>query len=382
MGNAFSLGKLFGIQFRLHYTWFVIFVLVVVMLSWQYFPAFYPGWTRLIYWVIGIATGLLFFASVVAHELAHSVVAKAYGIPVKSITLFIFGGAAQIAREAARAGDELKMAAAGPACSLAIGGLFFLIQMLLSGINEPIVAMAYCLAQVNVVLAVFNLIPGFPLDGGRVFRSILWRATGNYMRSTRIATRVGQGVGYSFILGGILVALSDTFGLDWFGGLYWFSGLWLVFIGWFLANAASFSYRQVQQREALHGFTASTVMTYDWLVVPADITVGRLVQGYVFSIGRRFFLVGGEDNLEGIVTLGNIKSVSRQNWDVTQVKEVMTPIDKLKVAYPDQDVLSILEQMDENNINQMPVVSGGRVIGLIARENLIRFLRTHSELRV
>ena len=297
MGNAFNLGKLFGIQFRLHYTWFIIFVLVVVMLSWQYFPAFYPGWTQLIYWVIGVATGLLFFASVVAHELAHSVVAKAYGIPVKSITLFIFGGAAQIAREAARAGDELKMAAAGPACSLAIGGLFFLLHMLLTGISEPIVAMAYWLAQVNVVLAVFNLIPGFPLDGGRVFRSILWRATGNYMRSTRIATRVGQGVGYSFVLGGILIASP----LQLFG-LHWSSGLWLVFIGWFLANAALYSYRQAQQREALHGFTASTVMTSDWLVVPSDITVNHLVQGYIFSTGHRFVLVGDENNLEGIVT--------------------------------------------------------------------------------
>ena len=171
MGSAFNLGRIFGIQFRLHYTWFIIFLLITSSLSWQIFPALYPGWTGLTYWIIGIVTSLLFFASVVAHELAHSLVARINGIPVKSITLFIFGGMAQITREAARPGDELKMAAAGPACSLVIGGLFALIWFLTRGVIEPIAALAFWLAQINVVLAVFNLIPGFPLDGGRVFRS-------------------------------------------------------------------------------------------------------------------------------------------------------------------------------------------------------------------
>ena len=371
MGSAFSLGKVFGIQFRLHYTWFIVFILVNVSLSWYYFPVYYPDWTRLAYWVIGIVSSLLFFASVVAHELAHSSVARINGIPVKSITLFIFGGIAQITREATRANAELKMAAAGPACSLVLGGLFGLLWLLSQGISEPIVAMTLWLAQVNVILAVFNLIPGFPLDGGRVFRSILWRVTGNYKLSTRIATQVGQGVGYLFILGGI----SIMFLLH-----EWFSGLWLVFIGWFLRNIASSSYHQAQWREALRGISASQVMTPDCPAIPSDVTINRLVQEYVFTSGCYFFLVTDEDGVKGILTLDNIKAVSRQNWDVTQVKEIMTPIDKVKVAHPNQDALSILEQMDENNINQMPVVSEGRVIGLIARDNLIRFLRTRSEL--
>ncbi len=374
MGNAFNLGKVFGIQFRLHYTWFIIFMLVTVSLSWQIFPSAYPHWPQLLYWVMGTITSLLLFASVVAHELAHSLVARINGIPVKSITLFIFGGIAQITREATRPGAEFKMAAAGPACSIVIGGLFFSLQILTLGISEPIAAMAFWLARINLMLAAFNLIPGFPLDGGRVFRSLLWHFTGNYKLSTRIATQVGRGVGYLFILGGISIMFLLPH--------QWFSGLWLAFIGWFLGNAASASYRQAQWRAALHGFSASQVMTPDCPEVPSNTTVNQLVQGYVFTSGRRFFLVADEGGLKGIVTLHNVKSVSRQNWDVTQVKEIMTSVDKVKVAHPNQDALSILEQMDECDINQMPVVSEGRVIGLIARDNLISFLRTRSELRI
>jgi len=371
MGSAFNLGKIFGIRFRLHYTWFIIFVLITVSLSWQYFPFVYPGWNLWTYWLTGIFTSLLFFSSVVAHELAHSLVGRANGIPVKSITLFIFGGVAHMTREAARHGAELKMAAAGPASSLVIGGLFFLLHLLMRGISEPVMAMAFWLAQVNVILAVFNLIPGFPLDGGRVFRSLLWRFSGDYKRSTRIATRVGRGVGYLFILAGILIIFLTQ---------QWFSGLWLAFIGWFLENTASASYRQSQWQGALQGVTASQVMTSDCPVVPSPITISQLVQEYIFIGGQRCFLIADEGELKGILTLQNIKSVAQPNWEVTRVKDIMTPMEKLKVARPDQDALSVLEQMDESNINQMPVVREGRVIGLIARDNLIRFLRTRSEL--
>ena len=374
MGSAFNLGRIFDIQFRLHYTWFIIFLLITFSLSWQVFPALYPGWTVLTYWIIGIVTSLLFFASVVAHELAHSLVARFYGIPVKGITLFIFGGVAQMAREAARPGVELKMAAAGPACSLVIGGLFALLWLSTQGVIEPIAALAFWLAQINVVLAVFNLIPGFPLDGGRVFRSLLWRFTGNYRRSTQIAVRVGQGVGYLFILLGILVILLRPFGLG------WFSGLWLAFIGWFLENAASSSYRQVKWRDTLHGFSASQVMTSVYPTVSPNITVRELVQGYILTGGHHLFMVADEGRLVGILTLDDIKSVSQPSWEATQVREIMTPVDKLKVVHPDQDALSLLEQMEADDINQMPVVSGDRVIGLVTRDNLIRFLRIRSEL--
>jgi Zn-dependent protease len=369
MGRAFNIGRLFGIQVRLHYTWFIIFTMVTILLV-------YPDWSQWLSWVMGIATSLLFFASVLAHELAHSLVGRANGIPIRSITLFIFGGVAHMTREATRAGAELKMAAAGPACSLVIGGLFGLVWFLTRETLQPVATMALWLAMVNAILAVFNLIPGFPLDGGRVFRSILWRATGNYGRSTRIATWVGRGVAYLFILSGIIIIFLRPFGLS------WFDGIWLAFIGWFLDNAASTSYRQEQWREALQGFTAADVMTTDYPVIPSNITVGELVQYHVFPSGRRFFLVADEGRLQGMVTLNNIKSTPQQEWGVTQVREIMTPADKLQVAYPAQDALSVMGQMGESDINQIPVVSEGRVVGLVARDSLIRFLRTRSELRV
>jgi len=376
MGSAFNLGKAFDIQFRLHYTWFIVFILISVSLSRYYFPIYNPDWTPLIYWITGIISTLLFFASVVAHELAHSLVARINGIPVKSITLFIFGGIAQITREARKASAELKMAAAGPACSLALGGLFGLLWLISRGISEPVGAMALWLAQVNVILAIFNLIPGFPLDGGRVFRSTLWRFTGNYQLSTRIATRVGQGIGYLFIVGGILIMflLSD-----------WLSGLWLVFIGLFLQNTASSSYKQAKKHEALSRIIATQVMIPDCPLVSLNVTINQLVQEYVFTSGCQFFLLADEGEIKGILTLNNIKTVPHQDWDTTQVKEVMTSIDKIdkiKAVPPNQDALSILQEMDENDINQIPVISEGSVIGLITRDRLIRLLHTPSELGV
>ena len=369
MGSAFNLGKVFGIQLRLHYTWFIIFVLVTVSLAWQVFPSFYPGWSQSLYWAIGIVTSLLFFASVIAHELAHSLVARVKGVPVKSITLFVFGGVAQITKEAAKPGDELRIAAAGPICSVAIAGLCYLLSVLMQGISAPVVAMAYWLAQVNLLLAVFNLIPGFPLDGGRMFRSALWRFTGNYQRSTRIATRVGRGVGYTFIGGGIVLM---------FVFQQWLGGMWLAFIGWFLENAASTSYKQSELREALRRLTATQVMTTDCPVVTSDATVNQIVRHYISSGGCALFLVADEGGLSGTLTLHNLKSIPQQKWDTTRAREVMTPVDTVKVAQSDQDALSILMDMEEGNINQMPVVSGGRVIGLVTRDNLVKLLHSRS----
>jgi len=365
MGGAFNLGKLFGIQVRIHFTWFIIFALVTVTLSWQVFPGMYPGWEQSLYWVMGVASSLLFFASVIAHEFAHSLVAMRKGVPVKSITLFVFGGVAQITKEAAKASDELKIAAAGPVCSVAIGGLFFLLSVVVRSISAPVAVMAFWLAQINVVLAVFNMIPGFPLDGGRIFRSTLWRFTGSYQHSTRIATQVGKGVAYSFMgVGGVVVFLFDQ----------WLSGMWLVFIGFFLLNAASTAYRQQQWRDSLRGVTAVQVMTTGYPVVSPETTVGQLIRDYILAGGYRFFLVVDEGRLQGILTLSEIRSVSQQAWESTQAGEIMTPVDRLKAAQPDQDVLSILGEMDEGNIDQMPVVSEGRVIGVIARDSLARFL--------
>jgi Zn-dependent protease/predicted transcriptional regulator len=374
MGGAINLGKIFGIQLRLHYSWFLIFALLTVALV-------APNWYFPFAWAVGIATCLLFFASVVAHELAHSLVGRANDIPVTSITLFIFGGMAMMTREASRPKAELKMAAAGPICSAVIGGIFLLIWHFNPGMPQLVEQMVLWLMIMNFALAVFNLIPGFPLDGGRLFRAAIWRRSGDFRRSTRIATRVGQGVGYFFIGAGIsIVVLSSVPSVSPPFDLNWFSGLWLVFIGWFLQNAAQASYRQTEQREALRRFTAAQVMTSSYPTIPPDITLSRLVEEHIFPTGYRLFMVAGEGGFEGILTLDNIKAVSRQDWGVTRVKDIMTPRDQLVVAQASENALSILERMNEGGINQILVVSEGRVIGLVTRDSLMAFLRVHAEL--
>jgi predicted transcriptional regulator len=288
---------------------------------------------------------------------------------------------AQMTKEVTKASAELKMAAAGPACSLAIGGLFGLIWLLTKGAASSVAEMASWLAIINVALAVFNMIPGFPLDGGRVFRALMWRFSGNYKRSTQIATWLGRGVAYAFILGGFLIILLSLFGRSLFG-LSWFDGIWIAFIGWFLDNAASTSYRQAQWREALRGLAVSQMMTADYAVVPPNITVSQLVQEYVLARGHHLFLVSDESKFKGLLTLQNIKSIPQSNWGTTTVEKIMVPVDKLKVARPQQDALSVVEQMEENDINQMPIADGGRVIGLITRDSLLRFLRARTALRI
>ncbi len=366
MGGSFNLGRIFGIQVRLHYSWFVIFLLVTVTLV-------YPDWWQWLSWVMAIITSILFFTSVLAHELAHSLVGRVNGIPIKSITLFIFGGMAQMTKEATKASAELKMAVAGPACSLVIGGFFGLIWFLIKDTPGPVAVMAGWLAIINVALAAFNLIPGFPLDGGRVFRASMWYFSGNYQRSTQFATRVGQGIGYAFIAGGL--AIMFLFG-------DWLSGLWLAFIGWFLQGTASMSYRQAQWREALHGLTASQMMTTDYITVPSGTTVNQLVHEHVLPKGHHLFLVTEGERLKGMLTLQNIKSVPQTKWDTMPVESIMVPAERLKAASPDQDGLSVVEQMDEKGLNQMPVASEGRIIGVVTRDNLLRFLRTRTELGI
>jgi len=372
MGGAVNIGKLFGIQLKLHFSWFIIFTLLT-------FALVTPNWDSGPAWGIGVLTSLLFFASVLAHELAHSLVGRANGIPVSSITLFIFGGISTMIKEASRPNADLKMAAAGPICSAVIGGICLANWSLNLGIPPPVARMALWLAIMNFALATFNLIPGFPLDGGRIFRSVLWRSTGDFTRATRIATRVGQGVGYAFIGGGIAIAVLYPLGLSPFG-LNWFSGLWIAFIGWFLQNAAKTAYRQTEWREILRKFTAAQVMATNTPLVPPETTIQQLVTEYVFPRGQRLFLVASGGDFKGTLAINDIKAVSRPQWDTIQVREVMTPLDKLAPVSPDQDALSVLEQMTERNLNQLPVVSDGRVIGLISRDDLVRFLRTHAEL--
>lgn len=371
MGSSWKIGQVFGIPIRMHYTWIIIFVLITVSLI-TYVPGSteYPLVDRIFF---GVVTSLLFFISIIIHELFHSIVAVKNGIPVKDITLFVFGGVSQITKEAGRPGTELVMAIMGPVSSYALAGIFFGLASVIMAVGYDLASVfAGWLAYINLALGTFNLIPGFPLDGGRVLRSIIWMVSGNYARATRVATTVGRVVAYLFIFGGIVVLFTQD----------WFAGLWLAFIGWFLESAASSSQRQAALKEALRGYKARDVMTSECVSIPPDVSVSQLVHDHILPTGRRCVFVLDQGNLQGVVSLSDIKMASKETWDRTRVADIMTPVSKLKWVSPDEPALNLFERMDEHDVNQLPVVENGRVIGMIARDNVIRFLRTKAELGI
>jgi Zn-dependent protease/CBS domain-containing protein len=371
MRGNISLGRVFGIPLRLHYTWFIIFALVTYSLV--FYPLVGPPYPPIEQRIIlGILTSLLFFASIITHELAHSILAIRNNIPVKEITLFVFGGVSQITKEATHPRAELSIAIVGPLTSLALAGVFYGLYLLLAGAQQILAAsLMQWLAWINVLLAVFNLIPGFPLDGGRIFRALVWHRNHDYHRATRIATNVGQGIAYAFIAGGIALIIFFT--------RYWFDGIWLIFIGWFLSNAARASYQQVLLRDSLTGITVRQVTDYNCPLIPPHMNLMELVQQHILPAGRSCFLVSLGVELEGMVTLQQIKKVPRSRWATTTVQDVMTPASKIKVAYANQDILSVFQEMNGENANHTPVIEDGKVIGVINREDIARFLRTRAE---
>lgn len=366
MRASIKLGKIFGIPLQLHYTWFIIFTLVTISLVF-YFSSDYPVIERIAF---GILTSILFFASIIIHELAHSVLAIRNGIPVKKITLFVFGGISHITKEATHPKAELLIAVVGPLASLVMGGIFYGLSILLTQAQQILIAHSMqWLAIINVILALFNLIPGFPLDGGRVFRAIIWRKTGNYHQATHIATKVGQGIAYAFMIGGLAFIFVTHI---------WLNGLWLIFIGWFLRDAARASYQQALLCDSLSGVTVHHVTNYGCPLIPPELSLRELAQNYILPTGRSSFPVAREAILEGIVTLHDIKKVPQTRWDATTVRDIMTPANKLKTAHPNQDILSLLQQME--GVDHIPVVERGKVIGIVNREDLNRFLRIRTTL--
>jgi Zn-dependent protease/predicted transcriptional regulator len=367
--GGISIGKAFGIPLRLHYSWFIIFALITWSLAYNFMHA-YPHWSLVNSIVVGVITSLLFFGSVLAHELSHSIVAKAAGIPIQSINLFIFGGVSQLVEEPKEPQVEFRMALAGPLASLVLGGIFLAIWHWLGDMPEFIKAMCFWLGLINIALAAFNLVPGFPLDGGRVLRSLLWWQSQDLRRATRIASNIGRGIGYLLIFIGIaLIFFSD-----------WISGLWLAFIGWFLSNAAASSYRQLALQDILKGHHVSELMIRDCPTVPPQVTIQQLVNEQILTSGRRCFPVVQNDRILGLITMHDIKRAPRKQWPAKTAGEVMTPFAKLKSVRPDEDLITVLKILTEQNINQLLVVEEGKIVGIIARDQLLSFISIRSEL--
>ncbi|MFN3974577.1 MAG: site-2 protease family protein [Dehalococcoidia bacterium] len=376
MGGV-RIGRIFGIPVEIHISWLIIFFLVVASLAQVFgvrvlFGVRLPYWSWAERWTLAVVTTALFFGSVLAHELAHSIVALRRGIPVKGITLFVFGGVSQIAREAATPGVELVMAAIGPLVSLALGGIFLGLAILFAQVQKHLFAITSYLAFANFLLGVFNLVPGFPLDGGRMLRAVLWGITRNYQRATSIAAGVGQGIGVVFILGGILQAL--------FVPAAFLSGIWLALIGWFLQGAAASSYRQLRLREGLRGFTARDLMAPECPRVAPEVSVQSVVDEYLLGRGVRCLLVSDDQRTYGLVTVHQVRQVPKERWAFTAIREAMAPMERLVAVHPQEDAYRVLEVLDEAGVNQVPVVQDGRVVGLITREHILHFLRVREEL--
>jgi Zn-dependent protease len=363
------LGRILGIQIGLDYSWFVIFALLTWILASSYFPAGFKDWPQWLYWLMGAAATIMLFVSVLLHELGHSVVAKWHKVPVPSITLFLFGGVSQIGAEPPSANAEFLIAAAGPLVSLILAILFYLVQPLVAGI-EPLLGLAKYLAYVNLGLALFNLIPGYPLDGGRVFRAIVWGITGNMRRSTVIAANTGRLFAFLFIFAGVWQMISGNFT----------GGLWIAFIGWFLDNAASAQVQQVTVQGLLTGHTVSQAMSTHCANVSTDMTLQDLVDEHVLGSGQHCFLVKRGDNDVGLMTLQRIKEVPRAEWATTKVGQVMLPLDRSEGLDRNTELWTALQKLDRDGVNQLPVTRDQQVIGMLSREDVISFLRTMREL--
>jgi Zn-dependent protease/predicted transcriptional regulator len=368
--GGIPIGKAFGISLRLHYSWFFVFILVTWVLVTGYFPVNFPDWSLGISILAGVITSLLFFASVLVHELMHSIVSIKQGVPVNAITLFIFGGVSEISEEPKKPVDEFRMTMAGPLSSLILGMIFLAIWYWWNDSPEMIKAISFWLGWINVFLAGFNLIPGFPLDGGRVLRSIIWWRTGNLLKATKIASYVGRGVGYLFILGGIYMVFTGD----------WGNGLWLVLIGWFLQSAAKGSYQQTALQEILKGHRAIEIISRDCVSITPNISIEELVNYHMLGQGRRCVMVNENDRVIGLLALQDIKKIPRERWAMTTAREAMVPASKLKTISSDTELNMVLKIIISENISQIPVEENGEIIGIIARENIFAFINLRSQL--
>jgi len=371
---SFRIARILGIPIYLDASWLLIFGLITYDLSKIVFPGMNLNWTQTQYWSAGFLTSLFFFGSVLFHELAHSVVAKYYKIPVHSITLFIFGGIARIGREPSKPIQEFNIAAAGPLASFFLAGAFGA-MMLAFRANPKIVEPAEILGRSNFFLAVFNLVPGFPLDGGRIFRAMIWGITKNFSRATMVAGSSGKVVAYAMMgVGGYQAFFKND----------WVSGLWLGLIGWYLLTAAQQSITQMTIRDALAGLHASDVMSHEVPTINGNMTLDEY-GAEVLRTGRRCHLVLSGDRLVGMMNVHTLNAVPRSEWANNSVQAAMIPRDKIQWTSPDEPLLRLLERLLTADINQMPVVRGAadeapQIVGIVTRDSILRVMQTHSEL--
>ncbi len=359
--TTIRVARLSGIDIEIHFSWLIVLGLVSWTLADGVFPHQYDNWSTAAYWVAGVSAAVLLFATVLIHELAHAFVAIRRGLPVPRITLFIFGGVSHLERQPDTARAEFAIAAAGPATSLIIAAITGVLAVTVGALNEKAEGILGYLAAVNLLLGIFNLLPGFPLDGGRVLRSILWSRTHSFRRATNIATGVGEivayglmGVGFVFILNGFL-----------------FNGIWFGFIGWFLLAAARAESSQLQLDTILRPLRAEHLMHTDFPSVTPGVPVQEVVDRYVLEKGERAVMVANGGAVMGILTVTDIQRLPRADWPATPAQRIMTPREKVVTVAANTPALDVLQLLGERRLNQVPVLADGRMVGLITRRELL-----------
>jgi Zn-dependent protease len=373
--QGIRIGRVLGIPIYIDLSWLIIFGLITYLIS-SRFAQLNPQWTMTELWIMGAATSVLFFGSVLFHELAHSLVAQRYQIRVLSITLFLFGGLARIGREPSKAIQEFNIAIAGPVASAFLFGVF-LLPTLYFPETRMIGAVSTYLWQTNLALALFNMLPGFPLDGGRIFRALVWGLTKDFVRATRVAGASGKLIAYGMIVLGLWFAFSDH------GNGRW-GGIWLAVIGWFLLNAAQASVAQVTIRQTLTGLCASDVMSHEVPAIPANLSLDEY-SNEVLRTGRRVHIVTMDQRLVGMMNVAALNTVPREDWNMNSVQAVMVPRERILWAAPDEPLPSLLDRLVAADVNQMPVVSQSEdglanIVGMVTREAILRVIQARSEL--
>ena len=364
--GGYRLGRLAGIDIVIHWSWLLIFALLAWSLAEGLFRRDYPQWTTAQIWLAGGATSLLLFGSVLLHEFAHALMARRQGIPVSSITLFIFGGVSSLTEEPKRPGQEFLIAVVGPLTSLVLAGVFGLVGLALRGTGAG--SASLYLAFINALLAVFNLLPGFPLDGGRLLRAASWARSGNMLKATRIASTAGTVLSFLLMAGGAVAFLLGSF----------LTGIWFIVIGWFLRSQAEMSLRRVVARDVLDGVPVTVALRRDIHSVPPDLSLSTL-SDYVLAYNQRCFPVLSGDRLLGLVCLSDLDKYPRSEWRARSVSEAMTPWERLQVVQTSDDLAKAARLMASTDVHQLPVMEDGRFAGFVMRSDIVHLVQIRSE---
>ncbi|MBI2486388.1 MAG: site-2 protease family protein [Deltaproteobacteria bacterium] len=373
-GNGVKLTKIFGIELWIDYSWLIVFILVMWSLASGYFPHEYPGLGKTTYWIMGAVSAILLFVCVLLHELSHSYVAQKSGIAVPKITLFIFGGVAQISEEPRSAKTEFNIAIAGPICSFMLAVIFWILAKSdFASDDKRLFAVFNYLAFINIALVVFNMIPGFPLDGGRILRAYLWNRWQDVKKATYIVSQIGSRFGIALMLLGLVSIF--------FGNLI--GGIWFIFIGLFLNQAASSGYQMTILRDVLSGAKVKNIMTSNVISVPESLSLNDLVQNYFYHyLFVSFPVVSDGGQLVGMISIKQVKDLPKDSWHEKKVGDIMVKAPEIPVLSPDDEALSALNLLMRNELGRIPIVDTGKLVGIITRRDIMTFLMIKSDLGV